>query len=158
MARDLNISNKIILKALPKIRLLGRLQFIKKGKLRKLLFPKEDLLLDGCHSENSVKNHVKFLKSIDKPKYAIWSLMKNREPKKYIKHLKCFKKIVTIKVPGEPNSCSPKQLKKIADQNRIRCVTAPNIKSAIKTISSNETKCLSIIGSLYTAGKVLNLN
>tara|TARA_Y100000590_G_scaffold465172_1_gene636701 strand:+ start:999 stop:2276 length:1278 start_codon:yes stop_codon:yes gene_type:complete len=158
VARDLNISNKIILKALPKIRLLGRLQFIKKGKLRKLLFPKEDLLLDGCHSENSVKNHVKFLKSIDKPKYAIWSLMKNREPKKYIKHLKCFKKIVTIKVPGEPNSCSPKQLKKIADQNRIRCVTAPNIKSAIKTISSNETKCLSIIGSLYTAGKVLNLN
>ena len=35
IARDLNIKNKIILKALTKIKLLGRLQFIKKGKIRK---------------------------------------------------------------------------------------------------------------------------
>ena len=38
VARDLNISNKIILKSLPKIELLGRLQFLKKGMLRILLF------------------------------------------------------------------------------------------------------------------------
>ena len=50
VARDLNVNNKTILKALPKIQLLGRLQFIKKGKIRKLLSVKEDLFLDGCHS------------------------------------------------------------------------------------------------------------
>ena len=158
VSRDLNINKKIILKALPKIEMLGRLQFITKGKLRKLLFSKEDLLLDGCHSEKSILNHINFLKSINKPKYAIWSLMKNREPEKYIKYLKCFKKIVVIKIPNEPNSCSPKLLKKIANRNGIDCATAPDIRSAIKIISSNKPKCLSIIGSLYTAGKVLNLN
>ena len=84
--------------------------------------------------------------------------MKNREPEKYVRYLKCFKKIVAIKIPGEPNSCSPKLLKKLADRNGINCVIAPNIHSAIKIISSNNPKCLSIIGSLYTAGKVLNLN
>ena len=158
VARDLNISNKIILKSLPKIEILGRLQFLKKGKLRKLLFSKEDLLLDGCHSEKAITNHIKFIKNINKPKYAIWSLMKNREPEKYVKYLKNFKKIIAINVPDEPNSCSPRLLKKIANQNNIDCEVAKDISSAIKIISSDEDKCVSIIGSLYTAGKALNLN
>ena len=158
VCRDLNIDKKVILRGLKKIQLLGRLQFIKKGKLRKLLYPMEDLLIDGCHSEVSIKNHIKFLKSINKPKYAIWSLMKNREPEKYIRNLKCFEKIVAIKIPGEPNSCSPKLLKKIADQNNINCTVLPNIQKAIKSISSKKPKCISVIGSLYTVGKVLNLN
>ena len=158
VARDLNISNKIILKSLPKIEILGRLQFLKKGKLRKLLFSKEDLLLDGCHSEKAITNHIKFIKNINKPKYAIWSLMKNREPEKYVKYLKNFKKIIAINIPDEPNSCSPRLLKKIANQNNIDCEVAKDISSAIKIISSDEDKCVSIIGSLYTAGKALNLN
>ena len=159
VCRDLNIDNKIILKTLPKIELLGRLQFIsKEGKLGKLLYPKEDLLLDGCHSETSIINHIKFLKSIDKPKYAIWSLMKNRYPEKYVKHLKCFKKVIAIKIRNEPNACSPLVLKKIANKNSIKCITAPNITAAIQALSSNKPKVISIIGSLYTVGDVLNLN
>ena len=158
VARDLNINNKIILKSLPKIRLLARLQFIKKGKLKKLLYSKEDLLLDGCHSEKSILNHTKFLKSINKPKYAIWSLMKNRNPEKVTKYLKCFKKLVAIKIPGEPNSCSPQLLKKIANKNGIECLTASNIQSAIKLLSSGKPKSISMIGSLYTCGFALNLN
>ena len=115
-------------------------------------------MLDGCHSQQSIANHINFLRDVKKPKYAIWSLMKNREPEKYIKYLKCFKKIVAIKIPNEPNSCSPAELKKIADRNNINCVISSNIQTAIKTISSEKPKCISIIGSLYTAGKVLNLN
>ena len=85
----MNIDNKVILESLRNIELVGRLQFIKKeNKLGKLLYLKEDLLLDGCHSEASIKNHIKFLKNIDKPKYAVWSLMKNRYPENYVKHLK----------------------------------------------------------------------
>ena len=134
------------------------LQFVKKGKLRKLLYSKEDLLLDGCHSEKSILNHTKFLKSINKPKYAIWSLMKNRNPEKVTKYLKCFKKLVAIKIPGEPNSCSPQLLKKIANKNGIECLTASNIQSAIKLLSSGKPKSISMIGSLYTCGFALNLN
>ncbi len=158
VARDLGISNLTILKSLKNIKFLGRLHFIKNGKIRKLLSPKEDLILDGCHSIVAIANHIKFLRSIKKPKYAIWSLMKNREPEKFVKYLKCFKKIVAIKVPNEANACSAEQLKQIANLNGIKCQTAENIQSAIKLISSDQPKCLSIIGSLYTAGAVLNLN
>ena len=115
-------------------------------------------MLDGCHSETSIINHIKFLKSIDKPKYAIWSLMKNRYPEKYVKHLKCFKKVIAIKIPNEPNACSASLLKKIANKHNIQCITAPNIISAIKALSSDRTKVISVIGSFYTVGKVLNLN
>ena len=158
ISRDLKISNDTILKSLPKIKLVGRLEYLKKGKLRKLLFKKEDFLLDGCHSEVAIKNHVSFIKKINKPKFAIWSLQKNRYPNQFVKHLKIFDKIVAIKIPGEPNSCSAEHLKKAAKQNGIKCVTAPNIYSAIKKISTNEVKCISLIGSLYTVGRVLNLN
>ena len=137
----------VILKALPKIKLLGRLQFIKKGKLRKLLSAKEDLLVDGCHSVEAILNHKSFIKSINKPKYAIWSLQKNREPQKYVKHLKCFEKIVAIKIPGEPSGCSPQKLKQLANSNGIKCITAPNITSGIKALSSKQPKILSIIGT-----------
>ena len=34
-----------------------------------------------------LKNHIKFLKSLNKPKYAVWSLMKNRNPEKVTKYL-----------------------------------------------------------------------
>ena len=115
-------------------------------------------MIDGCHSNVAIANHIAFIKKIKKPKFAIWSLQKNRYPEKYVKYLKSFKKIVAIKIPNEVNSCSADQLKKIAVQNGIKCVVAPNLQSAIKKISTKESKCISIIGSLYTAGKALNLN
>ena len=158
VARDLNIKNSIILKALPEIKLVGRLEFLKKGNLKNLLNTKDDFLVDGCHSETAIKNHISFIKKIKKPKYAIWSLQKNREPEKFVKHLKIFKKIVAIRIPDEPSSCAPQKLKKIANLNGINCISAPNIYSAVKKFSTSETKCVSLIGSLYTAGKALNLN
>ena len=83
--------------------------------------------------------------------------MKNRYPEKYVKHLKCFKKVIAIKVPNTPNACSSLVLKRIANKNGIKCITAQNITSAIQALSSNKPKVISIIGSLYTVGKVLNL-
>ena len=85
-------------------------------------------------------------------------MQKNREPEKFVKHLKIFKKIVAIRIPDEPGSCAPQKLKKIANLNGINCILAPNIFSAVKKFSTSETKCVSLIGSLYTAGKALNLN
>ena len=41
VARDLNIPNKNILKAMPKIKFEGRLEYVYKGKLRSFLYPKE---------------------------------------------------------------------------------------------------------------------
>mgnify|MGYP001274788139 CR=1 FL=1 len=159
VARDLEVSKKNILKGLKKCFFEGRMHFIKKGKLRKLLHPADDLCIDGCHSESSIKNHVLAIKHISKPKFAIWSLGKQRSPELFVKHLKIFKKIIAISIPGDATgSCSPHLLKKLALKNSIDCTTASNVQEAIGKISSKEPKFVSIIGSLYTAGKVLTLN
>ena len=158
VARFLKISNKNILKALPKLQFEGRLQYIR-GKLTKLLNPKEKLLVDGCHSEASAKNLASYLKSIDKDIYGIWGMQKHKHPELFIKQFKgIFKKIITVKIPDEPNSCKPQQLKQIANQFNINCDAAPNIESAIKQLSNKKPKVLACFGSLYLIGKILSLN
>ncbi len=159
VALDLNISKKKILKSIQNLAFEGRMQYIKKGKLRKLLFSKEKLLIDGCHSNSSAKNLSSYLKSLNAEVYGIWGIQKNRDPKKFLKNFKgIFKKIVTIKIPNEPNTCNPMKLKKIANQLNIDSVTAPNINSAFKNISNDKKKIIVCFGSLYLAGSLLSLN
>ena len=85
IALDIGISKKVISKALPKLKFEGRIQYISSGKLIKKLYPKEKLLIDGCHSEVSGKNLSDYLKTINIPKYGIWSMMKNKDPSNFIK-------------------------------------------------------------------------
>ena len=151
-------SKKNILKALPKLQFEGRLQYIK-GKLTKLLNPKEKLLIDGCHSETSAKNLASYLKSIDKDIYGIWGMQKHKHPELFIKQFKgIFKKIIVVEIPDEPNSCTLQQLTQIANRSGINCDVAPNIESAIKQLSDKKPKIIVSFGSLYLIGKILSLN
>ena len=158
VARDLKISKKTILKALPKLQFEGRLQYIK-GKLIKLLNPQEKLLIDGCHSEASAKNLASYLKSTNKNIYGIWGMQKHKHPELFIKQFKrIFKKVIVVRIPDEPNSCKPCHLKDIANQSGINCDVAPSIKSAIKQLSNKKPKVIASFGSLYLIGKILSLN
>ena len=152
------ISKKTILKVLPKLQFEGRLQYIK-GKLIKLLNPKEKLLIDGCHSEASAMNLASYLKSVNKDIYGIWGMQKHKHPEPFIKQLKgIFKKIIAVKIPDEPNSCKPHYLKNMANRIGIECDIAPSIKSAIKQLSNKKPKVIASFGSLYLIGKILSLN
>ena len=68
-----------------------------------------------------------------------------------------FKKIITVTIPEEPNALSAEKLKSIA-QKYMPAEDAPNIKAALKRISSKEKKTIVIFGSLYLAGSVLSKN
>ena len=123
IAMDMGIKKRIILKALPKIKFEGRVQYIFSGKLRKKLYPKEKLLIDGCHSTISGKNLSDYLRTIKHPKYGVWSMMKNKDPSNFIKQFKgVFKKVYTIPISGEKNSMSPKVLSNIAKKNNINAL------------------------------------
>ena len=69
-----------------------------------------------------------------------------------------FKKIVTFKIPEEPNSITSSDLKKIAEKNGFKALEAKNIKDALKKISSNEKKIIVLWGSTYGAGYALSIN
>jgi len=157
IALDLGVDKKIIKKMLPKIRFEGRVQFIE-GKLTKNL-KNTRILVDGCHSDESTKNLARYLRKFKIPVYAIWGSLKNKNPDQLIKNFKgIFKKIVTIKIPDEPNAMNSFDLCRIARRNRFLTTESLNIKDAFKKISTNKKKIIVIFGSLYLVGNVLSKN
>jgi folylpolyglutamate synthase/dihydropteroate synthase len=116
-------------------------------------------MIDGAHAEADAKNLASYLKDIQKPKYAIWAMMKNKEPDLFIKQFKgIFKKIITIPIENEKNCMPAKDLKSIAQKSYFKVETAKNLDEAIKKITSRDKKLIVCLGSLYNVGNILNKN
>ena len=159
IALDLNINKKVIKKTIPKIKFEGRVQYIKKGKLKKILKKREKLLLDGCHSEKSAKNLYSYLKELKEPIYGIWGMKKDKSPDKFIKNFRnIFKKVVTVTIPGESNSIKDYQLKKVSEDQGNFTQTAKSLREALKKCSDKNKKLIVIFGSLYLVGYALSKN
>ncbi len=159
IALDLKIDKKVIERTIPSISFEGRFQYLKKGKIKDKLYKNEQIMLDGAHAEADAKNLANYLRNIKVPKYAVWAMMKNKEPDLFIKQFKgIFKKIITIPIENEQNCMSSKDLKSICKRNRFNVDEANNINDAIKKISSPEKKLVNCIGSLYNVGNILNKN
>ena len=158
VALDFGVPKKIIIKTIPKIQFEGRVQYLTKGKFKKLLKSNEKLLIDGCHSITSAKNLLNYLKTLKEPIYGIWGMQKNKLPNQFIKSFgKIFKKLFTITIPNEPNALKAGELKKIG-KRYTSTSTTNNIQSALKQISSNRNKTIVIFGSLYLVGEILGKN
>ncbi len=158
VALDFGVSRQTIIKTIPKIQFEGRVQYLTKGKFRKLLKSNENLLIDGCHSIASAENLYHYLKTLKGPIYGIWGMQKNKLPEIFIKTFnKIFEKIITITIPNEPNALKAKELQSIA-QKYMPTSVALNVRAALKKLSSVEKKTIVIFGSLYLVGEVLNKN
>ena len=158
IALDLGISKKKIIKTIPKIQFEGRIQYIHKGNLKKILNKNEKILLDGCHSVESAKNLYSYLKTLRTPIYGIWGMSKNKLPGKFIKEFKrIFKKIIIVKVPDEKNSCEILKLTNAASKY-FNVSSEKSITLALKKLSSKQEKTVVVFGSLYLIGEFLKRN
>jgi len=159
IALDLKIDRKVIERTIPIISFEGRLQYLKKGKIKNKLYKDEQIMLDGAHAETDAKNLANYLRNIKEPKYAVWAMMKNKEPDLFIKQFKgVFKKIITMPIESEKNSMSATDLKVIAKKNGFNVDKANYFNEAIRKITSKEKKLIICIGSLYNVGNILNKN
>jgi len=159
IALDLKIDKNVIEKTIPKISFEGRFQYLKKGKIKNKLFKNEQIMIDGAHAEADAKNLASYLKNIKEPKYAIWSMMKNKEPDLFIKQFKgLFEKIITIPIKKKKNCMLAKDLKSIAQKSYFKVETAKNLDEAIRKITSRDKKLIVCLGSLYNVGNILNKN
>ena len=159
IALDLKIDRKIIIRTISTISFEGRFQYLKSGKIKNKLNKNEQIMLDGAHAETDAKNLANYLKNIKIPKYAIWAMMKNKEPNLFIKQFKgVFKKIITIPIENEKNCMSAKYLELIAKKNQFYVNKANNFNEAIRKITSKDKKLIICIGSLYNVGNILNKN
>ena len=133
-----------------------RLQEIKSGKLKKLL-KNNQLIIDGSHNEDGARVLNEYLQTLDCRKHVILGMMANKDHEKYISYFKDISSLITIDIPGQPNSISGKDLK-------AKFKSIPNvqykesIEKAIESIQLKENDLVIITGSLYLAGEMLNLN
>ena len=159
IALDLKIDRKIIEKTIPIISFEGRLQYLKNGKIKNTLHKNEQIMLDGAHAETDAKNLANYLRNIKAPKYAVWAMMKNKEPNLFIKQFKgIVRKIITVPIENEKNCMSAKDLEIIAKHNQFNVDKANNFNEAIRKITSKNKKLIICIGSLYNVGNILNKN
>ena len=158
IALDFGVPKRTITKTIPKIEFEGRVQYLTRGKFKKLLSPNEKLLIDGCHSMASARNLYNYLKTLSEPIYGIWGMQKNKLPDQFIKSFnKIFKKLITVTIPNEPNALKADELKKIG-KKYISTSSVNNIQTALRQISSKKKKTIVIFGSLYLVGEVLSKN
>ncbi len=156
-----NIKDTHIKKAITKIRSEGRLQFIKKGKLKKYACNNE-ILIDGAHNPLAASVISKYLESFYKKKKIIMLLgmMNNKEHKKFIKIFKNkINSIIALDIPNQENFLPKEDLSKIAKSCGISASTGSTIISTFKKIGKeNENALIFCTGSLYFSGEILNLN
>ena len=153
---DFSIKDEHIKNGITKIKSIGRLQEIKTGKLKKLA-KNNRLIVDGSHNEDGARVLNEYLQTLNCNKHVILGMMANKDHEKYISYFKNISSFTTIDIPGQPGSISGKDLKK--KFNNIPNVKyKENIEQAIISIPLEEDDLLIITGSLYLAGKVLNLN
>ena len=153
---DIDIKDDDIKNGITKIESVARLQEIRSGKLKKLVKDNQ-LLIDGSHNEDGARVLNEYLQSLDCNKHVIIGMMANKDHEKYISYFKDISSLITIDIPGQPNSISGKDLK-----DKFKSI--PNvqykesIEQAIESIPLKANDLVIITGSLYLAGEMLNLN
>ena len=156
---DLKIDRKVIERTIPRISFEGRFQYLNNGKIKNKIYKNEQIMLDGAHAETDAKNLANYLRNIKAPKYAVWAMMKNKEPDLFIKHFKgIIRKIITIPIENEKNCMPAKDLEVIAKKNQFNVDKANNFNEAIMKITSKDKKLIICMGSLYNVGNILNKN
>ena len=85
-------------------------------------------------------------------------MQKNKSPENFIKIFKkIFKKVITIRIPNEPNSCTSNELAMIS-KKYFESKEALSIKNALTKVSDGKPKTIVVFGSLYLIGNLLSLN
>ena len=154
-----NIRDDDIKKAVINIDTRGRLQEIKNGKLKKIA-KNNYLILDGGHNLNAANSLVKWMDKLNQDVHLIVGMMKDKEHKKFINVFKNkIKSLTLIDIPNQGGAISKEDFKLKVQDDYLKVKIANSIEEAIAiNAKTSNNSYLAIVGSLYLAGEVLNLN
>ena len=151
-----NISNEDIRNSMKKIKLKGRLEEIKSGKLKKLI-GKNRLIIDGGHNINSAISISNWVKKQSEKVHLICGMMNDKPHKEFVNQFENSVNTITlIDIPNQEGSISKEAFKKKLSNQNIH--TAKSIKESLMLNSKDENCIFLCAGSLYLAGEILNLN
>jgi len=151
-----NISDTNIKNSMKKMRLKGRLEEIKFGKLKRLI-GKNRLVIDGGHNINSAISISKWVKQQNEKVHLICGMMNDKPHKEFVNQFKdSVNSITLVDIPNQEGSISKEEFKK--KLGNININTAESIKESL-LMNNKDKNCIFLCaGSLYLAGEVLNLN
>ena len=151
-----NISDANIKNSMKKMRLKGRLEEIKSGKLKNLI-GENRLIIDGGHNINSAISISNWVKQQNEKVHLICGMMNDKPHKEFVNQFEnSVNSITLIDIPNQEGSISKEEFKKKLGNKNIH--TAESIEESL-LMNNKDKNCIFLCaGSLYLAGEVLNLN
>ena len=145
------IKNKLINQALTKT--------VWPGRLEKFCIKHIPIYLDGAHNVAGAMQLAKFLEKDNKNTWVIIGMLNHKNITLFLRSLKKYiNGIIAIKIPGEKNAFTVKEIYKVCKKLNIDCVKQKNIISAKNYLLNNiNPERILITGSLYLVGKARRL-
>ena len=157
-----NVKDEHIKKGITSIRLKGRLEKIKSGKLVTAASGKE-IYVDIASNVNAARAIASWINSFDQniQFHIILGFMFDKDHIGFVSTLNTSEKVKSfslIDIPDERGSITKEDLKQKLKNINKDIKTRENVFDAIKTLKIQSTDKILITGSAYLVGKVLNLN
>ncbi len=153
-----NIKDKYIKSGIQKIKLKGRLQELKTGKLKKII-GQNKIFCDGGHNIGASLSLALWVKQQNKNVHVVVGMMADKPHKEFIYNLKKVSKSITlIDIPNQEGSISKEEFKYKLGELGNEVLLSNDIISSLKFLSKEQNSVCLFTGSLYLMGEVLNLN
>ena len=152
------VKDESIKKGVQDIKLKGRLQEIKSGKLKKLI-GNNRLIIDGGHNISASFSISKWAKTQNEEVNLIIGMMKDKEHYEFVKSFETVVKSITlIDIPNNEGAIFKEDLKNKLNGIKIKFHLSDSIEESIKSFSAQEKSIILCVGSLYLCGEILKLN
>ena len=117
------------------------------------------MIIDSGHNVGAGIVIANWIKSQKADVHIICGMMEEKSHKEFINLFKGIVKTITlIDIPNQTGSITKENFKKKLNGINKEINLSNSIRESIKSVSQNKNSICLIVGSIYLAGEVLNLN
>ena len=138
----------------------GRMEKISDGKLGSTIASTNELYLDGSHNEDAASNLNETINQLTNKKLCIiLGMINTKDPISYLSKFDKIDALTVITLPNEESAIDSNELYAGLKKYYENVNRADSIQEALANLNNNyEDARILICGSLYLAGKVLEMN
>ena len=152
------VKDDSIKEGIQNIKLKGRLQEIKSGKLKDLA-KNNKLIIDGGHNISASLSISNWIKQQDHDVSLIIGMMKDKDHYEFVKPFDGIAKSINlINIPNNEGAILKEELKQKLINIKTSIKLSNGIEESIHSISSSNNNIILCLGSLYLCGEILKLN
>ena len=138
----------------------GRMEKISDGKLGSTIASTNELYLDGSHNEDAASNLNETINQLTNKKLCIiLGMINTKDPISYLSKFDKIDALTVITIPNEESAIDSNELYAELKKYYENVNRADSIQEALAKLNNNHQDArILICGSLYLAGKVLEMN